>query len=509
MSTSDADEAVIARARDAMTAARLAEHALLTTIGELAETAAWTSTGHRDLGRFLEELWRLDHAHARHLLRHAEQALPLVALSGQDLPPRLPASAAAAADGAIGEEHLRVLVRAMDRIIALEDIEPAQVTAAEDLLASSARQLSPHGLERVAARLLATLDPDGAAPAEPDEPDDEWLLVHRRDGTLAFTGHIHGAADVELLLETLDALAGPAGPDDTRPLGARRAEALLDLCAAAHTPTGLIDPQDTEDPQPRPDDVASEGEDPDGEDSDGEDSDLERRHSRLHLVPDEPDPHEPDPHKSDPHEFDPGPGARSEPDPGVGGPDDSPPAPPSTPSRARPGAHRAGRLPIPARAQVAVTIPLEWLRAQIGHAEFDTGRPLDPAAARRLACDAQILPAVLGTRSEPVELGRATYAVTEALRRLLTIRDRGCAHPGCTRRPRRCHAHHIRHWIDGGDTDPDNLVLLCRYHHHLVHHGGWDIRMIGGRPWFTPPRWIDPARRPVPGGGSPPGTVAA
>ncbi|MCD2185841.1 hypothetical protein [Actinomycetospora soli] len=61
---------------------------------------------------------------------------------------------------------------------------------------------------------------------------------------------------------------------------------------------------------------------------------------------------------------------------------------------------------------------------------------------------------------------------------------------------------------DGGATDPD-LVLLCRYHHHLVHHGGWEIRMVGRRPWFTPPRWIDPDRRPVPGGGGPPGTAAA
>lgn len=474
MSMSAADEAVIDRAREAMAAARLAEHALLGAIGELAETGAWTATGHRTLGRLLEELWRVDHAHAGHLVRHAEAALPLVALSGQDLPPRLPASAAAAAEGAIGEEHLRVLVRAMDRIAAIEDIDPAQVTAAEDLLASSARQLSPHGLERVVARLLATLDPDGAAPGEPEEPDDEWLLVQRRDGTLAFTGHIHGAADVELLLETLDALAGPAGPDDTRPLGARRAEVLLDLCAAAHTPAGLIDPDDPE-PRAEPRTDPADDEDPDREDPDGEDSDLEHRHGRLHLVPGEPDE----------------------------------PAAPAATRGPNPGAHRAPRLPIPARAQVAVTIPLDWLRAQVGHAEFDTGRPLDPAAARRLACDAQVLPVVLGTRGEPLDLGRAAYAVTEALRRLLVLRDRGCAHPGCSRRPRRCHAHHIRHWIDGGPTEPDNLVLLCRYHHHLVHHGGWEIRMVDGRPWFTPPRWIDPDRRPVPGSGSPPGTVAA
>ena len=166
-------------------------------------------------------------------------------------------------------------------------------------------------------------------------------------------------------------------------------------------------------------------------------------------------------------------------------------------------------LPIPARAQIAVTIPLEWLREQVGHAQLDSGRALDPATARRLACDANVIPVVLGTRSEPVELGRAAYVVTEALRRLLVMRDHGCAHPGCRRRANRTHAHHIRHWIDGGLTDPDNLVLLCRYHHHLVHHGGWEIQMIDGRPWFTPPRWIDPQRRPVPGGPALPDTRAA
>ncbi|WP_372460757.1 HNH endonuclease signature motif containing protein [Actinomycetospora endophytica] len=52
----------------------------------------------------------------------------------------------------------------------------------------------------------------------------------------------------------------------------------------------------------------------------------------------------------------------------------------------------------------------------------------------------------------------------------------------------------MQHWSDGGLTEPDNLVLLCRYHHHLVHHGAWEIRMIDGRPWFTPPRWTDPGK---------------
>jgi hypothetical protein len=56
--------------------------------------------------------------------------------------------------------------------------------------------------------------------------------------------------------------------------------------------------------------------------------------------------------------------------------------------------------------------------------------------------------------------------------------------------------HHIISWADGGDTDLDNLVLLCRSHHRLVHHSDWTIRMSRGIPWFIPPTTIDPARQP-------------
>ena len=87
-----------------------------------------------------------------------------------------------------------------------------------------------------------------------------------------------------------------------------------------------------------------------------------------------------------------------------------------------------------------------------------------------------------------------------AMRRALHQRDRGCTFPGCSRRARRCHAHHIQHWADGGPTSLQNVTLLCRYHHHVIHHGDWQIAMRDGRPWFTPPRWIDPRQRPRPGG---------
>jgi hypothetical protein len=74
--------------------------------------------------------------------------------------------------------------------------------------------------------------------------------------------------------------------------------------------------------------------------------------------------------------------------------------------------------------------------------------------------------------------------VPAALRRALVVRDRSCAFPGCDRSPSWCDAHHIRHWADGGETALENLVLLCRRHHRIVHHGRFRIEMRGALPVF-------------------------
>ncbi|MFD4469978.1 HNH endonuclease signature motif containing protein, partial [Rhodococcus sp. NPDC058505] len=85
------------------------------------------------------------------------------------------------------------------------------------------------------------------------------------------------------------------------------------------------------------------------------------------------------------------------------------------------------------------------------------------------------------------------------LRRALDARDCGCAYPGCGRPTAWTDAHHIHHWANGGETKLSNLVLLCRFHHRYIHKGKWTV-YIGddGHPWFTPPHWIDPDRKPIP-----------
>jgi hypothetical protein len=133
-----------------------------------------------------------------------------------------------------------------------------------------------------------------------------------------------------------------------------------------------------------------------------------------------------------------------------------------------------------------------------GTADLDTGAgTITAAAARRIACDAHTIPVVLGSRSEPLDVGRASYTVPQPMRRALIARDRGCAFPGCDRPPGWCDAHHIIHWADGGPTALTNLALLCDVHHQLIHAQEWHIRIADGHPEFVPPRWLDPHQTPL------------
>ena len=95
--------------------------------------------------------------------------------------------------------------------------------------------------------------------------------------------------------------------------------------------------------------------------------------------------------------------------------------------------------------------------------------------ARRLACDCSIVHWHEDQKGEPLNVGRKTRSIPPAIRRALKRRDHGCRFPGCTC-TRYVDAHHIQHWADGGETSMDNLVLLCRMHHRLVHEAGYSVR---------------------------------
>ena len=149
------------------------------------------------------------------------------------------------------------------------------------------------------------------------------------------------------------------------------------------------------------------------------------------------------------------------------------------------------------RPRVVVTMSYADLTARLDSAGlvpdgvFDSGAPLDAASVRRLACDAQIVPALLGSPSEPLDLGRASRSFSSATRRAAKLRDGGrCARHGCTRRIVDCH--HIRWWSNGGDSDLGNAAWLCAFHHWLIHNRGWTMRRLApGRYVFTDPAGQD------------------
>jgi len=167
-------------------------------------------------------------------------------------------------------------------------------------------------------------------------------------------------------------------------------------------------------------------------------------------------------------------------------------------------------VPASPKAQLVVTVDLEVLRTRVGEvmasaapgeAEPPSSGPvagesrwtgsvaagvvaggpqrgllLAAAVVRRLACDAAVIPAVLGSDGEVVDLGRAVRLFTPGQLRRLWLRDAGCTFPGCSMPPHWCDAHHLVHWADGGGTVLENAALLCGRHHTVVHQ-----RRLSGR----------------------------
>jgi hypothetical protein len=130
------------------------------------------------------------------------------------------------------------------------------------------------------------------------------------------------------------------------------------------------------------------------------------------------------------------------------------------------------RLPIQggAATTVTITIDLEALRRGLGVATTDTGEVITAAEARRLACTAGLLPAVLGSDSEVLDLGRTSRLFSPAQRRAMALRDKTCRAEGCDTPAAWCEAHHANEpWSNGGRTDLEDGALLCSWHHHRAH----------------------------------------
>ena len=153
---------------------------------------------------------------------------------------------------------------------------------------------------------------------------------------------------------------------------------------------------------------------------------------------------------------------------------------------------------------VIITMDLEMLEARLrdGWVTLPTGAQISAETARRLACDAQLVPVVLGRNGEMLDIGQADHEFTASQRRAAWVRDQGrCAFPDCHNPPGQLH--HIIWRSRQGPTSVDNAAWLCHYHHRLTHEGGWTLqRTPDGHYLWTGPhgqqrtRTLQTARQP-------------
>jgi hypothetical protein len=142
------------------------------------------------------------------------------------------------------------------------------------------------------------------------------------------------------------------------------------------------------------------------------------------------------------------------------------------------------------RAHIQVTSSVETLLGLVGApaAEMEFSLPISSKTIERLACDSNITRILLGSESTVIDVGRSRRVVSGPAGRAVRARDGSCRWPGCDRPASWSAAHHVVHWIHGGSTDLENLVLLCHRHHWMVHEGNWQlVRGDDGRMLTVPP----------------------
>ncbi|MCU1423400.1 MAG: endonuclease [Microbacteriaceae bacterium] len=145
-------------------------------------------------------------------------------------------------------------------------------------------------------------------------------------------------------------------------------------------------------------------------------------------------------------------------------------------------------LPI---ATMVVRVSLADLRSGLGVASIDgVAEPISAGAARIVAADSNLIPAVFGGRGEILDMGRAQRLFTRSQRLALIERDDGCAWGGCSSPPAYAEAHHLEWWSQGGSSDLSNGIMLCSFHHHRIHDDGWEIELREQVPYFIPPPWV-------------------
>src|SRR5258706_5912957 len=152
------------------------------------------------------------------------------------------------------------------------------------------------------------------------------------------------------------------------------------------------------------------------------------------------------------------------------------------------------------KPHINLTLTLEGLKGELGvpPAELELSLPISTRTAERIVCDCT-MSRVLLADSMVIHVGRATRTVSAPTMRALRVRDKGCRSPWCDRHVNWSTPHHIDFWAKGGATKLPNLLLLCYFHHRLVHEGGWQVVKVGREFRFLPPDRVVFRRARAPG----------
>ncbi|BCW66420.1 hypothetical protein NicSoilB4_11830 [Arthrobacter sp. NicSoilB4] len=414
--------------------------------GDINRSPEWVDDGYRTTAEFLRARLRISAVEARRRLALAADVLPRTGLSGQPLPAAKEELAAGVAAGDIASRAASIICLSLERVRHVSP--PEDAARMEHALARTAAENDQDFLTRIAKRWADALEQDGEEPGEQELRQRQGAFIRRAHRGLQHLEIFATSDQFEHLITVMNTA--------TNPRAGVASDAITGADVAGATVPG----------------AASDG-GADGCNSEGCDADEAAATERLDQR--------------------------------------------TRPQRLLDGlvgackaALAAGRLPAAGglRPQVMVTVDYRDLLERVEGADAKprgpgsnagtlmfTG-PVTASTVRKIACDADIIPIVLGGQGRILDIGRASRVFPPHIRKAITARDGGCAFPHCTIPAPWCEAHHIRYWSRGGNTGTGNGALLCSHHHHLIHKEQWSIQMRSGVPWFIPPPHLDPNQRP-------------
>ena len=406
--------------------------------------------GYRKTGEFLRDRLQITAPEAHRRLCLAGTVLPRTGITGQVLPPLHEELSDAVAAGTVPSRSATIISQALARVRPLCD--PDTAARMEHALTATAAQHDPDFLARIARRWMDAIDQDGAEPSEELLRQLQGAFIRKPRHGLHHLEIFATTEQFEHLLTVMNTATNPrTAAGEGGPAG-----------AAAEAQPGA-----------RADVFTAGAADTSGAGPGTDDGGLDRRSRPQKLL-----------------------------DGLVAG---------CKIALASGGLPAAGGF----RPQIMVTIDYRDLldrlqrttraatdRSGAGPLGFTgTGTlaftgPVTAATIRKIACDADIIPVLLGSQGRILDIGRTTRLFPPHLRKAITARDQGCTFPGCTIPAPWCEAHHITYWSQGGSTSADNGTLLCSHHHHLTHKEQWTIQPRNGIPWFIPPPHLDPSQTP-------------